>query len=29
LLKEEGARLRSMYFTNPTNDFINEAFQLD
>ncbi len=29
LLKEEGARLRSTYFTNPTNDFICEAFQLD
>ena len=28
LLKEEGARLRSTYFTNPTNDFISEAFQL-
>jgi hypothetical protein len=29
LLREEGARLKSMYFSSPTKEFISEAFQLD
>ena len=29
LLKEEGARLRSVYFTEPTDELIGQAFGLD
>ena len=29
LLKEEGARLRSVYFAEPTDELIGQAFGLD